>query len=251
MRNRGSTSSKIVRSLALISGLALLATACGNSAETGLEKLIEQQGGGPVDIDLDDGFSFQTEEGGFSIDEDGNFTITGEDGEILTGSADGDGNFTVEGEGGEVLTGQFDDDGSFTIEGEGGTITGDEDDGDFSVESDDGSFTFSGGTELPSEWPGDVPQPDGLEIDGSSVIGTNDELLIVVTGVITQNPADYIDSYGNALMASGLDQISSFESDGTIVRVYDSGTWNVSVTTFEGPDGEPQVSINLFPSSLD
>jgi len=102
---------------------------------------------------------------------------------------------------------------------------------------------------MPDEWPGDVPRPDGLELTGSSVIGTADELLIVVTGAIAQDPASYIDSYGTVLATSGFEQTSNFESGDTIVRVYDNGTWSVSVTALEGPDGEPHVSINLFPAS--
>lgn len=231
MRNRGSTSTSIVRSLALISGIALLATACGNAAESGLEQLIEQQSGGDVDLDLggDGGFSIQTEEGGLSVDEDGNFTITGEDGEVITGSA-----------------GQ---DGSFTIEGEDGSITGSEDNGDFSIESDEGSFTISGGNEMPSEWPGDVPQPDGLEITTSSVIGSDNDLIITLVGTTSQNAADYVDSYGAALSTSGFEQTSSFESDGGVVRSFSNGTWEVSASAFEVPGSDPQISINLFKST--
>jgi hypothetical protein len=250
MRNRGSTSNKIIRSLALVSSLALLGTACGDSAESGIEKLIEQQGGPKVDFDLDgdDGFSFQTEEGGISFDADGNFTVTDEDGEVLTGTADADGNLTIESDNG-TITGRADADGNFTIDGEAGSITGSEEDGEFSVESDDGSITVSGGSEMPSEWPGDVPQPDGLEITSSSVIGTGDELLVGLMGTTTQDPAQYVDSYGDALGASGFGQTSSFESEGNILRVYSNGTWDVTVTASAGPEGDPQVSINLTSSS--
>lgn len=231
MRNRGSASSRAIRSLALISGLALLATACGNAAETGLEKIIEQQGGGNVDLDFDGdgGFSIQTEEGSLTIDEDGNFTITGEDGEILTGSADAEGNFT--------------------IEGEDGTITGSQDDGEFNIESDDGSFTISSGTEMPSEWPSDVPQPDGVQIVSSSVIGTGDELIIGLVGATTLSTPEFIDSYGAVLLTSGFEQTSSFESAGTILRVFSNGTWDVSIGGNDAIEDEQQVTVNLFRSS--
>ena len=58
-------------------GLVVGLTACGNATESGIEQLIESQGGGDVDLDLDGdgGFSVQTEEGGMTIDEDGNLSL--------------------------------------------------------------------------------------------------------------------------------------------------------------------------------
>ena len=96
--------------------------ACGNATETGVENLIESQGGGDVDVDLngDGGFAVQTEEGGMSIDEDGNFVITDADGSVVTGNADSE-------------------------------------NGEFNMESDEGSFSSGSTTELPEEWPSEIP----------------------------------------------------------------------------------------------
>lgn len=49
-------------------GFAFSLTACENATETGLEKVIESESGGDVDVDLngDDGVSIQTEDGSFS-----------------------------------------------------------------------------------------------------------------------------------------------------------------------------------------
>ena len=115
-------------------GFALVLTACGNATESGIEELIESQGGGDVDLDLDGdgGFSVQTEEGGMTIDEDGNFVITDADGSVVTGDVDT--------ESGEV-----------------------------NIESEDGSFRSGATTELPDEWPGEIPEPSGLAI--ASVVG--------------------------------------------------------------------------------
>jgi hypothetical protein len=212
MRFRDSASIQITRSLAIGAGIALLAASCGGGAESGIEKLIEQQGGGDVDLDLDGdgGFSIQTEEGGMTIDEDGNFVITGEDGEVITGS---------------------------------------EEDGEFTVEGEDGSLTISSGEEMPSEWPSEIPQPDDFLIATSSVIGTGDEILIGLVGEASQDAADFVEDYGDALISAGFEQASSFESDGSILRLYTNDTWDVSVTAFEGIEDEPQISINLIQSS--
>ena len=227
MRLRDLATSRITRPIALGAGIVLLASACSGGAESGIEKLIEQQGGGDVDLDLDadGGFSIQTEEGGMSIDEDGNFVITGEDGEVITGNANGDGNFN--------------------IESDEGTITGSGEDGDFNIESDEGSFTVSSGSDMPSEWPSDVPEPENYTITTSSVIGTGDDLLIGLVGNTSQSGADFVESYGEDLVSAGFEQASSFESEGSVLRVFTNGSWNVSVGVFEGPEGEPQVTVNL------
>lgn len=227
MKFRASETSRLTRPIALGAGIVLLASACSGAAESGIEKLIEQQGGGDVQLDLDSdgGFSIQTEEGGMSIDEDGNFVITGEDGEVITGNADGDGNFN--------------------IESDEGTITGSEENGDINIESDEGSLTISSGSDLPSEWPSDVPEPDNYTIETSSVIGTGDDLLIGLIGTPSQSGADFIESYGQELVTAGFEQASSYESEGSILRVFTNGSWNLSVGVFDGPEGAPQITVNL------
>jgi hypothetical protein len=230
MRFRDSASIQITRSLAIGAGIALLAASCGGGAESGIEKLIEQQSGADVDLDSDGGFSVQTEEGaGMTIDEDGNFVITDENGEVITGNADEDGNFT--------------------IESEEGTITGGEEDGEFSVEGEDGSLTISSGTEMPSEWPSVVPQPDDFLITTSSVIGTGDDLLVSLVGTSTRDVPDFLEYYGDTLVSAGFEQTASFESEGNVLRVYSNDTWEVTVTANDVAENESQISINLIQSN--
>lgn len=190
----------------LAAGLIAL-SACDNAAESGIEQLIQSQGGGDVDLDLDldGGFSVQTEEGGISIDEDGNFVVTDADGSIVSGNVD------VE-------------DGSFTAEGE------------------DGSFSSSTGSDLPEEWPGAVPTPDGLSIMSSTQTTDGSTTGIVLIG---QAGSGFLDDYTGALEAAGFDLESEFNADTTSQRSYTNGTWNVALGVFEDGDAV-QATVTVF-----
>jgi flagellar basal body rod protein FlgG len=206
------TSNAIRRPLLTLAtiGIVITFTACGNAAESGVEQLIESQGGGDVDLDLDGdgGFSVETEEGGMSIDEDGNFVITDADGSVVTGNADSES-------------------------------------GDFTAETEDGSFRIDASGEIPEEWPSDVPSPEGIDGASSTVSQSATELAITVTG---QADETFVEDYGSTLEANGFERTSNFESEANITRVYENGTWTVSVNSF--PDGDTsQIAISLFPVS--
>jgi hypothetical protein len=191
-------------------GIVIALSACGDATESGVEQLVESQGGGDVDLDLDGdgGFAVQTEEGGMSIDEDGNFVITDADGSVVTGNADSD-------------------------------------TGGFTAESEDGSFRIDASGEIPEEWPSDVPSPEGIEGASSTVTQSTTDLAITVTGQAGQS---FVDAYGSTLEDNGFEQASNFESDANITRVFENETWTVSINSF--PDGDTsQVAVSLFPSS--
>ncbi len=191
-------------------GVVIALSACGDATESGVEQLVESQGGGDVDLDLDGdgGFAVQTEEGGMSIDEDGNFVITDADGSVVTGNADSD-------------------------------------TGGFTAESEDGSFRIDASGEIPEEWPSDVPSPEGIEGASSTVTQSTTDLAITVTGQAGQS---FVDAYGSTLEDNGFEQASNFESDANITRVFENETWTVSINSF--PDGDTsQVAVSLFPSS--
>ncbi len=191
-------------------GSVLSFAACGNATETGVEQLIESQGGGDVDLDLngDGGLSVQTEDGGMSIDEDGNFVITDANGSVVTGNADSES-------------------------------------GEFNMESEDGSFRVDSSGEIPEEWPSDVPLPEGIENASATVSQSATELAITITG---QAGSPFVDQYSSALEDAGYEQTSSFESDANITRVYENESWTVSVNSF--PDGDnSQIAVSVFPTS--
>ena len=192
--------------LVLVAGATVL-TACGDSSETGVEKLIEEQSGGDVDINTDDGgIAIQTEDGSMTVDEDGNFVVTDENGETITGNADsGDGSMTVEGE--------------------------------------DGSFSGGATTELPDEWPSDVPAPDGLTIASAFVVSDTGSDAISVSGTV--DGEDFLDDYGSQLEDAGFESTSEFKAEGTANRVYSSDTWTVGISYVEDESGN-QVTISVY-----
>jgi hypothetical protein len=192
--------------LVLVAGATVL-TACGDSGEQGVEELIEQQSGGDVDVNSDDGsFSIETEDGSMTVDEDGNFVVTDENGETITGSADSD-------------------DGSMTVEGE------------------DGSFSGGATTELPDEWPSDVPAPDGLTIASAFVVSDTGSEAISVSGTV--DGEDFLDDYGSQLEDAGFESTSEFKAEGTANRVYSSDTWTVGISYVEDESGN-QVTISVY-----
>lgn len=194
-----------------VAGFAFALTACGNATESGIENIIESQADADVDLDLDGdgGFSVQTEEGGMTIDEDGNFVITDADGSVVTGNADAE-------------------------------------TGEFNVESEDGSFSAGATTELPEEWPGEIPQPSGLAITSATVIGSDGETAITVAGTVDGD--GFVESYAGALESAGFDEESTFTSDGTINNVYANDMWRVGVVYF-GDASENQVTVSVYSSN--
>lgn len=196
---------------AVVAMTAVVATSCSDAAESGIENLIESQGGGDVDLDLDGdgGFSVQTEDGSMTIDEDGNFVITDENGETITGQAG-------------------------------------EEDGEFNVESEDGSFSAGSTTEIPDEWPSEIPEPDGLAISSATVIGSSTDQAITVSGSV--GGPEFTESYGDALESAGYTQESTFESGDTINRVYMNDAWTIGVVYF-GDGSENQVTVSIYSSS--
>ncbi len=184
-------------------------TACSDSAENGIEQLVEQQGGGDIDIDADDGgFSIETEDGSMTVDEDGNFVVTDDNGEVITGQASGD-------------------------------------DGDIDIETDDGSFSVNAGTGIPDEWPDEIPLPDGLDDVSSSVTAAGDELVISLTG---QTDDDFVDDYAASLEASGFEQTATSQGAGATIRTFEAGLYTVALTSSPVGD-QNQATVTVYTSA--
>ncbi len=199
-----------------VTGFALSLTACGKASETGLEKLIESQGGGDVGLDLngDGGFSVQTEDGGMSIDENGNFVITDANGSVVTGNADAE-------------TGRL------------------------NVQTEDGSFSSGTSDEIPEEWPSEVPRPDALTIVSVTSMQSPEGSTFQVAGTIDDVKA-FLANYVAQLEASGFSSETPVEYNGDEVvwaAVFE-GPYDVilNVLAGEGADSS-SISVMVLPSS--
>jgi hypothetical protein len=210
MRNRRHLTGALVTAL-VVSAAAL--SACGKAAETGLEKIVEQQGGANVDIDTGNGgISIQTEDGSMTIDENGNFVVTDENGETVTGNADADGE-------------------------------------SFNVESEDGSFSSGMTSELPDDWPSEVPTPDGLSITSATSMDSADGSAIQLSGT-TDDAASFVADYAAQLTSAGFttEAAASYDGEENWAAVFESSSYTVvlNVLAFEGAD--PTVGLGVFSS---
>lgn len=203
-------------------GLALVATACSGEdiaeriAENQIEKQIEAEGGGDVDIDLDSGnFSVKTEDGEFSI------------------QTDGDGNVSIQG-GGE------DGDGSFTIESE---------DGETVVESDDGTAVFTQGGELPEGFPSEIPVPNDFVVIYAQSASSDEGQGFSVAGTSSVPVADVTADTQAALDAAGYEQQQVTTTPDGSLLVYSGPSYDVMVAIGTGSDGETSVTMTVTPSN--
>lgn len=237
LRNTCSVSVKISAAIAA----CLTFSACGNIAEKvteeGAERIIEAESGEDVDIDFDsdDGsFSVQTEDGSFSIGDDGSFVVTDQDGSVLTGNANDDGFVVTDQDGEQVLS-------------------VDEDNGEISIQGEDGEDVYRVVTEVPDEWPSDIPRPEALTVEAGSYASADGDTLMTLIGTPDEGDAvAYAENYASALLAAGMTETGRFDSssDGntTAQRSYENEQWMVSVSSYVD-DATNSISISLVSNS--
>ena len=200
----------------MVIGVALVATACSGEdfAERVVENRIEAEGGGDVDIDLDDGnFSVKTEDGEFSIqtDSDGNVSIQG-------AGEDGDESFTIESENGETV-----------------------------FESEDGTAVFTQG--LPDGFPSEIPLPSDFVVLYSQSTGADDGDVFSVTGTSEIGIDDVVADTQAALESAGYEQLQLTTTPDGSMLMYGGPTHDVLVMIGRGSEGETTVSVNVAPSN--
>jgi hypothetical protein len=178
-----------------------------------LEDLIEQGLDGDIDIEFgEDGFSVESEDGSISIDGDGTFTVIDEDGDQTTGEID--------------------------IDADGG---------DLSIDGQDGDVEFSTGSELPEDWPTDVPVPDDIDITSSTSLDEDGAASIILTGTSPGDPVGWANAYGEQLQDAGFSEESRFEADDDVTAFYLDDTWNVAVIA-TSVSGSTSVSVSVNPA---
>jgi hypothetical protein len=178
-----------------------------------LEEVIEKALDGDIDIEFgEDGFSVESEDGSLSIDGDGTFTVVDEDGDETTGEID--------------------------IDADGG---------DLSIDGQDAGVEFSTGSELPADWPSDVPVPDGIAITSSTSLDEDGAASIILTGTSSGDPVGWANAYGEQLQDAGFNEESRFVADDDVTAFYLDDTWNVAVIA-TGASGSTSVSVSVNPA---
>ncbi|NND73843.1 MAG: hypothetical protein HKN44_02450 [Ilumatobacter sp.] len=201
------------RAATAVAALALLAASgCGkaaeNLAERGIEEAIERESGGEVDVDLGGGgFNVETDEGSIRVGDDGSFVVEGQDGEVITGGADDDG---------------------------------------FNFQSEDGDNVFRAGDGIPSEWPSDIPRPDGLTTVQGTYTSSDGFAQTTVVGTPSGTAADYLQAYAASLEGLGYERTSLFEGNGNSQYTFEGPTY--IVTLFGNDNGAPTVTVGVSPS---
>ena len=222
-------------------GLGLVAlTACGGSddpSEEAIEQLIEnaaQQEGQDVDVEFDDegNFSIQTEDGEFSIQTDGEGNIN------IQGGSD-DGEITIDS-----------DDGLTVIESDDGTAVIDSDDGETVIQTDDGTATFSQSADLPDDFPGGVPLPQGFTPQFTQSMSTPEGNSWVLGGAIAGDAAAVADAYLAQLAAAGFEQQVVTQAPGAVIFGFDNGEYAVNGAFATDPAQEPFLNLTVSPSQV-
>jgi hypothetical protein len=236
-----------------VGAVAVATTGCGRlierATEEAVEQAIESDSGEDVEIDFSDGeirvesadgdITFSADEDGVQIDgtdADGNdfsvgadengLELESEDGTSL--DIDGDGTFVATDENGEVITGEADGDGGFTVEGS------------------DGEAVFSSSDEIPEQWPGNVPQPEGLGDITGTYFSEGDDQSIIVTGTVSGDLRDTFDGYTSQLEDAGFEEESTFtQGDDAASSTYVRGEQRISVSIQSlGGTSEMVIALN-------
>jgi hypothetical protein len=241
MQALGTDRTRPARSIiAVAGGLCLIASGCGaiseKIAEEGIERAIESESGENVELDFDrdGGLSIETEDGSLSVNEDGEFVVTDQNGSVFTGSADGDGLTVTDENGNEIID-----------------IDADGDSGVISIDGEEATYRVV--TDVPEEWPGDVPRPESLTFETGSYANVDGETIITLVGMPSGDVGAFISTYGDALVDAGLNETSRFdqESDGvaTAQRTNENDDWVVSITSFSDGSGN-SITITLVSASV-
>jgi hypothetical protein len=247
----------VTRTVLATTMLAVVAAGCGNIVERATEEAVERvveeaveaDTGGDVDIEFnDDGISVESDEGDFSlsIDEDGvEIDGTDADGNDFSLDADEDG-INAESEDG---TFDVDSDGTFTATDADGDVTtgevsGDGDSVDFTVEGEDGDAEFTSGEGIPSQWPSDVPEPEGLDDVFGTYISDAENVIVTVNGTTPADAKDVFEDYADRLTDAGFSEETNFnQGDEFYSATFLKGDTTVGVTTQAGADSTDVIVI--------
>ena len=126
-----------------------------------------------------------------------------------------------------------------------GEVSSDGDSVDFTVEGEDGDAVFTSGEGVPTQWPSDVPEPEGLdEIFGTYISDGGDEN-VIVTGTTGGSAQDAFDEYADRLTDAGFSEDTKLnQGDEFYSATFSKGETTVNVTT-QSSGGSTDVVIGV------
>ena len=99
------------------------------------------------------------------------------------------------------------------------------------------------GASLPADWPADVPTVDGEVVFSASANGAYNAAITVASAADAERAfTDMTDA--------GYTEISALDlGEGALTRVYENGTWSVSIIVGVNDDGTAVVQYTIAPAS--
>lgn len=127
------------------------------------------------------------------------------------------------------------------IEDQTGVSIDSDGDGSVTVESEDGEMTITAGTEVPDDFPGEVPLPSTGTLESSVAMAGAWNL--TYTGVDETT----LDSVVGALESAGFAQTYEMTAGDYAQSTWDNGTWTVSLIWDLSSDGALNISVVATP----
>lgn len=127
------------------------------------------------------------------------------------------------------------------IEDQTGVSIDSDGDGNVTVESEDGEMTITAGTEVPDDFPGEVPLPSTGTLESS--------LAMSGTWNLTYSGVDEstLDSVVGALEGAGFTRTYDMTAGDYAQSTWDDGAWTVSLVWDRSSDGALNVSVVATP----
>lgn len=117
-----------------------------------------------------------------------------------------------------------------------------DDDGNVQIETEDGS-SFSGGSELPDDWPEDVPMPDGSDIEGSFGGSASGETTLTVAGSTSLSPEEVDEHFAGIGWQTDSEFSGGAGGEDGFVRSLSDGDRTLAITASSGSDGKTTFSV--------
>jgi major membrane immunogen (membrane-anchored lipoprotein) len=191
--------------------ISLGACSSDDASEGFVENLIEQNAGEDIDIDIDDGdIRVATSDGTFEMDtdDDGNVEIRSDEGDVL------------------LNTGE-----------DGRTV----------ISSDEGTMVF-GGSEIPENFPSEVPIPGGMTVDNtSSMSDDGGAQTFSLGGTVVGEATAFVETYVSALQAAGFTEQSRTTTSNGSFFTYAGPAWTVNGIVSDDATGA-YAQISVFPA---